>query len=181
MTVCAVSECSNPTKRNGFCYGHYMKNWRYGTPTPSHQSRVVDIRGKRFGTLVVVKRKGHKWLCKCDCGRARTVDAGNLNRYGQNSTCGYKPAHRSTYCKYGAAHERVKSDKGPASQHPCVDCGHQAHHWSYNHDDPDELTADDLGGLPYSLNSACYSPRCVPCHKLFDLGRLTDTFKAIGA
>lgn len=178
ISQCSVNGCTKPVKRptTGLCYGHYMKNYRYGTPTPHHPTRWVDIRGQRFGTLVVISRQGRNWLCQCDCGRTRLVDAGNLNSSGQKSTCGFRPNHRNKYCKYGAAHERVKTDKGNATRHFCVDCGRQAEHWSYDHNDPNELISDDLGGIPYSTDTACYSPRCVPCHKSFDLGRNRHTF-----
>lgn len=32
---CPVDGCSKDAYRKGFCYAHYMKDWRYGTPTPS--------------------------------------------------------------------------------------------------------------------------------------------------
>lgn len=68
--------------------------------------------------------------------------------------------------KYNAAHDRIRVRRGRAVDHPCVDCGRQAMHWSYNHSDPNEQTCE---GLPYSTDANHYSPRCVPCHKAFDL------------
>ena len=171
---CSLDECDKPVKRAGYCYGHYMKNWRYGTPTPQFQSRVQDVRGQRFGTLEVVERVGHNWRCKCDCGRERNVSAGDLNRYRDTATCGHAATHwRSSDAGYTAAHRRCRSDRGQVQDHDCVGCGRQAQHWSYNHDDPDERHASGLSARPvaYSLNPEHYSPRCVACHKRFDLGR----------
>jgi hypothetical protein len=51
----------------------------------------------------------------------------------------------------------------------------QARHWSYNHDDPHELMGTSgysTSPIPYSLSTAHYSPRCVPCHKTFDLNHI---------
>ena len=67
---------------------------------------------------------------------------------------------------YGAAHGRVKKERGPASTHPCADCGGRARHWSYDHRDPDGRLSPD--GRAYSLDINHYVPRCVSCHKMHD-------------
>lgn len=174
--TCSVPDCGNPVKNMGFCYSHYMKNWRYGTPTPQFAPKWADIRGKRYGTLIVRARSGRQWLCDCDCGRSRLASAGELNREGDSSTCGERRNHRSNNAGYTAAHDRCRRDRGSAKSHRCVDCGCPAKHWSYNHDDPDEREAFGLsdGPIAYSLSPDHYSPRCVPCHKMFDLGRLNS-------
>lgn len=176
--TCSLTECEKPVKRSGFCYGHYMKNWRYGTPTPSFAPSWDDLRGQRFGTLVVQERVAHQWRCACDCGRERLVSAGDLNRCGESSSCGDRAVHRRLdNAGYSAAHQRCRTDRGRVQRHACVDCGRQAQHWSYNHDDPDERIASGLSAHPvtYSLDPQHYSPRCVPCHKRFDLGRSDAT------
>lgn len=173
--TCSLSECDKPVKRAGYCYGHYMKNWRYGTPTPEHAPGWADIRGQRFGTVVVVERDGSRWLCRCDCGRERLASAGELNRTGEATTCGDRTTHRRRDdAGYGAAHERVRHDRGLVQAHDCIDCGHPAQHWSYNHDDPDERLAYGLSVRPvaYSLKPEHYAPRCVSCHKRYDLNRI---------
>jgi hypothetical protein len=172
--TCSLPDCEKPTKRAGFCYGHYMKNWRYGTPTPEFEPGWVDIKGQRFGALVVKERAGSHWLCVCDCGRERLTSAGELNRTGDAASCGDRRAHRRMDdAGYTAAHQRCRSDRGRVQLHACIDCGRPAQHWSYNHDDPDERLAYGLSANPvaYSLEPAHYSPRCVSCHKRFDLGR----------
>lgn len=68
---------------------------------------------------------------------------------------------------YKDAHRRVSSKRGPASSQACVDCGATAAHWSYDHSDPDERISDK--GRAYSLDAARYQPRCVSCHRKFDL------------
>lgn len=172
---CNVPGCVAPPKRGGYCYSHYMKNWRYGTPTPERKHQWVDLIGQRFGTLVVQTRRGDKWLCLCDCGRTRIARAGDLNRTGDENTCGHRSTHRrSDDAGYIGAHLRCRQDRGPIKSHTCADCGQPASHWSYNHDDPDERHAEGFAPQPiaYSLSPEHYSPRCVPCHKRFDLNRI---------
>lgn len=172
--TCSLPDCGKPLRRAGYCYGHYMKAWRYGTPTPDHPSRVVDIKGQRFGTLTVIERRGFQWHCECDCGRTRLVSAGDLNRHGDANTCGHRPTHRRRDdAGYSAAHDRVRRDIGPVHDYCCVNCGEPAKHWSYDHDDPDELLEYGLSAnaVAYSLKPEHYSPRCVSCHKRYDLDR----------
>lgn len=174
--TCSLSTCDKPVKRAGYCYGHYMKNWRYGTPEPVFAPRWDDLRGQRFGSLVVTdQRVGRFWICKCDCGATTRADTGNLNR-GSKISCGDSKAHhRKDFVSYSGAHERVRNDRGPADRLPCVGCNRPAQHWSYNHDDPDELHEDGLTSrrtVAYSQKPDHYSPRCVTCHKRFDLDRI---------
>lgn len=42
---------------------------------------LFDLTGKRFGRLVVVEHVGSgKWLCKCDCGKKKTVGGSDLRK-----------------------------------------------------------------------------------------------------
>lgn len=70
----------------------------------------------------------------------------------------------------GAIHQRVYKSKGKASEHNCVDCGKRARHWSYDRTDPNQKIDPKRG--PYSLNMDCYHPRCVRCHKNFDMAHV---------
>ena len=171
--TCTVAGCTKPIKRTGWCYGHYMKNWRHGTPTPAVAPKWTDITGQQFGTLTALERIGRQWRCACICGVERSATAGELNRTGDANTCGTPGRHLDEACTYNAAHDRVKNSRGTAKTHACIDCGTTAAHWSYRHDDPDEQ--HELIGrsrVAYSPNPEHYDPRCVPCHKRFDLHRL---------
>ena len=171
MNTCSVTGCDKPVKRTTLCYGHYMKNWRYGTPTPSFPDRHEDLSGRRFGNLIVLRRVDGRWLCSCDCGATTVVRVGDLNR-GTTANCGDRSEHRRRDdIKYAAAHDRVRADRGLVQTYRCVDCGQRAQHWSYNHDDPDELHQEGLSAQPvaYSIHPDHYSPRCVKCHRHFDL------------
>lgn len=172
--TCKVADCTKHIKRAGFCYAHYMKNWRYGTPTPEHPKRHQDLAGQRFGELVVVDRTTDGfWICRCDCGNETKVRTGCLNR-GSTQRCGSGQHRERNAVGYGAAHERVRRQRGNASEYKCVDCGEPAQHWSYDHADPGELVsvASQTKGITYSTDPTHYEPRCVPCHKTADLARL---------
>jgi hypothetical protein len=67
---------------------------------------------------------------------------------------------------YGRAHERVRDQRGLATQHPCADCGGQAAHWAYDHLDAEEKTSA-MG--PFSTDPCRYRALCVSCHKVYDL------------
>lgn len=51
----------------------------------------VDLTGKKFGRLSVIKREGNslpvKWICKCECGKVTVVDASHL-KDGHTKSCG---------------------------------------------------------------------------------------------
>lgn len=52
----------------------------------------TDLSGQRFGKLTAIKRVKdangkYKWLCQCDCGNIKLVNAGHL-RAGTTKSCG---------------------------------------------------------------------------------------------
>ena len=57
--------------------------------------KLIDLTGKRFGSLVVIKRHysascpKHRvmWLCQCDCGNVKAIEGSKL-RGGVAKTCG---------------------------------------------------------------------------------------------
>ena len=167
--ICTLDGCDLPVKRAELCYGHYMKQWRYGDPHFEQQFAHIDLTGKRFGHLIARERRDGRWLCDCDCGASTIVRTGDLNR-GSITSCGDRATHlRRDDVGVSGAHLRLRKDHGPARDHACVDCGHPAAHWSYDHTDPDERDSDKG---PYSVKPEHYQPRCVPCHKRFDLNFL---------
>lgn len=56
-------------------------------------SKVIDLKDKRFGKLVVVERKENSrsgkamWLCQCDCGNLKTIVGSDLTK-GSTQSCG---------------------------------------------------------------------------------------------
>lgn len=172
---CSIDGCERDSYHyRTMCNPHYMRLHRYGDPHWCQSPRYRDLRGQRFGTLVVRERVGNRWLCDCDCGNTRLAAAGGLNRNGDRSVCGDKQAHyRKEIPNYSDVHNRLAYLRGPARDHRCVECGGQAAHWSYDHGDPDELLdLSDRGSLPYSPKPEHYQARCAACHKTFDLERI---------
>jgi hypothetical protein len=166
---CELPDCDKPRYQgHTMCGSHYMKWYRRGDPYWTQPSRHDHtLKGQRFGSLIVdtyIRNRG--WQCRCDCGAIRVVKAGELNA-GRATSCGDARIHwRHDTVTYSSIHSRIRTDRGPARIHPCVSCGRRAAQWSYNHNDPDELSHDDM---PYGTSPAYYSPRCVQCHKIFDL------------
>jgi len=56
-------------------------------------NRFIDLRGQRFGRLLVLLYVGNtmlrsaKWLCKCDCGNEKIINGYSL-RNGDTKSCG---------------------------------------------------------------------------------------------
>lgn len=57
---------------------------------------IIDLIGKKFGRLTVVKRsidskwrqsRQARWLCKCECGKEKIINGSNL-RAGYTKSCG---------------------------------------------------------------------------------------------
>lgn len=82
--------------------------------------------------------------------------------------------------KYTGVHERLRKQRGPASNHPCQRCGKPATQWAYDHNDPAELKGrrgPHTPYSPYSLNPEHYIPLCGPCHSRHDrpgISKLSD-------
>ena len=68
----------------------HINNLRNAPDYCTHQSKLIDITGQRFGKLVVIKYIGdYKWLCKCDCGNTIEVYGANLRRDDRGTrSCG---------------------------------------------------------------------------------------------
>lgn len=53
----------------------------------------LDLTGKRFNKLLVLARKENdkrgrsRWLCRCDCGQEKEIDAGHIVK-GDTKSCG---------------------------------------------------------------------------------------------
>lgn len=165
MNRCTANDCTKPARSRTarWCEMHYNRIRRHGHPglAPIRSRGVCPVEG------CTQLDKGPNGLCGKHRERVRSHGDPTVSHAGSGQL---SPSWRGSDIKYRAAHERVQTQHGPAFTHACVNCGSQASHWSYNHDDPDELFDQKLR-LPFSTDPAHYSPRCVPCHKLFDLTR----------
>ena len=97
--------------------------------------------------------------CSRDCAREHRVWRGENNGSWRGSDIGY-----------GTAHERVRTELGPANERACVDCGGEAAQWSVNRN---ATTLRFENGMPYSSDPNDYEARCTSCHKLYDLAALS--------
>jgi len=102
-----------------------------------HPNRLINLTGKRFGKIVVLKRMANSmWLCQCSCGKELEVSSGKL-RNGQRScgTCNRVSLHianggeeialkKCTKCKKhlptNRFHKSKKSYDGFRAR--CIDC-----------------------------------------------------------
>lgn len=55
-------------------------------------TKFNDLTGQRFGKLTVISRATRpgvkiRWLCQCDCGNAKTIEAGNLGTNTHSCGC----------------------------------------------------------------------------------------------
>ncbi|SRR6266516_1776367 len=86
-----------------------------------------------------------------------------------------KVARRRETSGYEAAHDRIRRDLGRVREFACITCDKPAAQWALNHDRAANRTHIQLegkyAGLPFSLEPADYDPRCVRCHKRYDLDR----------
>lgn len=90
-----------------------------------HMGKLIDIAGQRFGMWQVIGErpedrpidgpKTTRWLCRCDCGSTKAVEASSL-RDGHSTNCGCNKAtvkHRASktpeYNSWNSMHQRCKS------------------------------------------------------------------------
>lgn len=72
--------------------------------------KFVDITGQKFGQMSVIGVSGKSncgeilWLCKCDCGKEKTVRAADLKN-GKVKSCGC--FRRNLITKHGLKHGRL--------------------------------------------------------------------------
>lgn len=199
MKTCTVDGCDNLLRARGYCATHWARWRKYGTtelPTqPTHDECTVDgcgskprskhspycemhyYRIRRNGSTATVKPRV-KGDCVVDgCDRAAERVDGycrmhylRLTRRGDlrfEMRGAQHPKWTGEAATSGAAHGRIKATRGSARSWACTDCARPAAHWSYDHADPEERYDPDKGY--YSLEVDHYFPRCVRCHKSFDL------------
>lgn len=161
MAECAVPGCSKRAKTMGWCSAHYE---RCRTTGDVQADRPIESRTPAGGPCPVPgcdRSAEVRGLCTAHYQRRRKdgdprADAPLRQRSPKRAVPGYV-----------AAHIRVRSTRGSAASHTCVDCGGPALHWSYRDGHAGQCLTDELG-LRYSLDPADYDPRCVPCHSAFD-------------
>ena len=97
----------------------------------------------------------YEWKRCPVCGTLARI---RRDRLSCSRTCGHQltaAALQSQSPSYDVWHNRVKKARGPASDHPCIDCGGQAEDW---------CTADP-GSNDVRVR---FQPRCRKCHRRHD-------------
>lgn len=74
--------------------------------------KFIDLTGQRFGRWTVIERAENKcgkvaWLCRCDCGNTKIVNAINLKN-GKTNSCGcLKVELQTKHNKYDTRVHRI--------------------------------------------------------------------------
>lgn len=164
---CTADGCDKPIRssRSPWCEMHYYRLRRKGTLTARtwHRRGICAVDGCDQAE----KLRGY-------CSRHET----RYRRHGDPLVVRQPRVHSGAAngwwsgdaVTYSGAHDRVRHARGAASGHLCADCGGQASQWSYDHADANEKPSTEG---PYSADVEHYEPRCVPCHKAFDLHYLS--------
>ena len=164
-TTCKALGCTNNPRSSSadYCEMHYYRLRRNGT---------LDIVSPRVKDAIC-------WAEGCE-RKAQRTDGLCRNchlRYERNGSFAHhrKGELHSSWLDddevtYAAIHLRLRHRRGSAGNYKCVDCGSTANHWSYDHNDPGEKSElIKTYEVLFSSNLDCYSPRCVQCHKRYDM------------
>lgn len=76
------------------------------------------------------------------------------------------PAFNGDAITVGSAHDRVRSLRGNAREHPCSECDAPARDWALRRDATERREATN--GRAYSLRVEDYIPLCRRCHVHYD-------------
>lgn len=163
--TCKAAECRNKPRSSSadYCEMHYYRLRRNGT---------LDIVASRIPDAIC-RVRGCNNKAQHTNGLCRNCHL----RYERNGS--FEHHHRGELhnlwlsnddVTYTAVHQRLRHYRGNAREYKCVDCGTQAQHWSYNHDaDNEKVEQLGMSVVPFSPDLTHYSPRCVRCHKHYDM------------
>lgn len=161
--------CDRPLKSKDFCRPHWdrlKKTGDVGAATITHHLPLGRACCED-GCERSVARDSGKGMCSMHYQRwLRHGDAGMVAKGGASQPGAANPNWSGDNITYSGAHIRIRNARGQASARKCTDCGGNARHWSYNHQDPGERIDPQMGR--YSSNPNFYEPRCVPCHSRHD-------------
>lgn len=153
--ICVVDGCEAYRSAGGLCHKHYLRQ-RRGSPldAPDRMFRHdgCDVEG--------CDRPHWSWgLCKFHDHR---------KRQGKNLTDPIRVLSGGS--PYANVHNKVRAQRGKASEHVCAHCGRPALHWAYDHRDPNVKREVFRNGAVrvFSESTEHYIPLCVLCHRAFD-------------
>ncbi len=157
---CAVEECDNKHYSRDYCRKHYARLLRSGSAVPPTPEEKYGFCPTHPDTLATVRYDGVR-MCKPCYAR--------LFYYNGPKGTGSRFGVRSEYVDYAGAHYRIRTERGRASEHDCVDCGQKAEEWSLDTLENTIIAKKGRAGSPYSLVVSDYSPRCKECHISHDV------------
>lgn len=165
--ICSVGNCDKPSKgTRRWCSMHYERMRKHGSlDLPPRQISTCQVEG-------CTKKYQARGYCSMHYNRVKNhgdphVFISRSDRAGERHG-----SWKGSNVKYNSMHHRLRKSRGPAHLQQCVDCSERASHWSYNHNDPNEIVSPE--GWAYSGNFEYYVPRCAPCHVAFDRDRLVS-------
>lgn len=166
MKTCTITECSRPrrTRTADYCEMHYYRIRRSGQPGAPESQRRTPGTCQHDG-CERPDAGAHRW-CRLHAERVRKHGDPACVLSAPRNSGEQHPQWKGGSVLYSGMHMRIRKVRGAASTRECVDCGDTASHWSYDHRDPDERHSPEGA---YSLDIEHYQPRCVPCHKTYDL------------
>lgn len=160
------SVCGAPHYARGFCQMHYQRWNQFGDP--GQVGSKLMPRGDACSVPECGEPVLARGLCNMHYARQRkhgdvhTVLTGGCYLSGADS-----PVWGGDAVTYHAAHGRVYRTRGSAKGYRCIDCGNRAAQWSYDGGAGSlELHAPEGD---YCADPGFYDPRCISCHKKFDL------------
>lgn len=177
-TRCKAEQCSRGVSARGMCKLHYSR-WRRDNQPDCRRGdcdKTAHSRGLcyyHYRRMRDAERGEPCTVESCDRHASMTgLCTGHYSRkwYRENVGPGVRDMEDPIGAgpqTYNSMHWSLRRNRGSASEHVCIDCGNQAHHWSYNHSSRNELI-DEQSGLAYSPSYDDYDPRCVSCHNRFD-------------
>jgi len=139
-----------------------------------------NLIGKRFGRLIVLERDENRdgvyWLCRCDCGKEKSIPAVTL-KLGTCISCGcYKPralpgdesarnrvieVYKNGAIRKGVSFELTREEFFKLTDDDCAYCGQEPYLISKSHSESDDYIHN---GIDRVDNSKGYTKKnCVPC------------------
>ncbi len=160
--ICTIDGCEKDEVSRGYCSGHYAR-WREGRDMEP-PIRIIDPG--RGCAAEGCDREHDSWgYCTAHVARFTGKIAVPLDDPIRDGL--------QNYCDFAAAHVRVTTLWGKASQYPCIECGGPARDWAYDGTDPTELLGTGVAGgslMRYSRFPEFYMPMCRKCHHGRDKG-----------
>lgn len=186
MAVCTVDGCEREAtrRRRTWCEMHYYRARRTGTTEliqrTSPKGRPIKAQRRQRGQCSVegceLIDAGPHRMCAKHWTRVQRHGSPDVVIHQRDRNLPRRERSRhwtGDDASYFAIHQRLRYQRGPARTHVCVDCGNHARQWSYQRTGGPSQRESPEG--PYSVDLDDYVPRCVPCHKKFDLAHLGRT------